>query len=373
MNKSLSKYSMILLIALLFGSMPASGQNRQQNRHQNRNRHHTQYSNQSQIQGNNSAGLSIVCSFSDFASIADIIAGGNANVQYIAHGEQDPHFVPPKPSYAMMLSNADLWITTGLDLEGWSTTLLDKARNKQIMDGEIGFVSVSDGVHILQKVDKADRTEGDVHLMGNPHINTGPLNWKNIATNIATGLMKVDPDHASEYQSNLKAFNERVDRAMFGDELVDIFGGEMLTKLLLNKTLFTFLENDYEGEKLTGKLGGWLKEMEPLRGKKIIAYHKNWIYFIETFGLEIVGYIEPKPGIPPSAKHVQKMTQIIQDQNIKLMLVASYFEKNSARMIEEKTGIKAVFLPLFVGGMKEASDNFELVDYWIDQIKTNIQ
>ena len=365
MNKSLAKYTCILLIAMLSGSMLVSGQNRQQNRRQNR------YHGQQQV--SSSASLTIVCSFSDFASIAKRIAGSHADVQSIAHGEQDPHFVPPKPSYAMMLSKADLWITTGMDLEVWSTTLLDKARNKQIMDGAIGFVSVSDGVNILQKVEKADRTEGDVHLMGNPHINTGPLNWKNIATNIATGLMKVDPDHAAEYQSNLKAFNDQVDRALFGDELVDIVGGEMLSKLLLNKTLFTFLENDYQGEKLSGKLGGWLKEMETLRGKKIVAYHKNWVYFIETFGLEIVGYIEPKPGIPPSAKHVQKMTQIIKDQNIKLMLVASYFEKNSARMIEEKTGVKAVFLPLFVGGVPEASDNFKLVEYWIDQISTNIQ
>ena len=152
-----------------------------------------------------------------------------------------------------------------------------------------------------------------------------------------------------------------------------LFGGDMLSKLLTNQTLYTFLEKDYQGEPLTDKLGGWLKKMEPVRGKKIVAYHKNWIYFTETFELEIVGYIEPKPGIPPSAKHVQEMIRIIQDQNIKLMLVASYFEKNSARMIEEKTGVKAVFLPLYVEGVPEASDNFKLVDFWIDQILGHIQ
>lgn len=365
MNNIFARFTHIILIAFLSGSLLVSGQNRQQNRYQNRGQH--------QQRGNSNARLTIICSFSDFATIAERIAGSHANVQSIAHGEQDPHFVPPKPSYAMMLSNADLWITTGMDLEGWSTTLLDKARNKQIMDGEIGFVAVSDGVNVLQKVEKADRTEGDVHLMGNPHINTGPINWKIIATNITTGLIKVDPANASVYQSNLETFTDQVDREMFGDELVDIFGGEMLSRLLGNKTLFTFLDNEYQGEKLTVKLGGWLKQMEPFRGKKIVAYHKNWIYFTETFGLEVVGYIEPKPGIPPSAKHVQKMIQIIEDQNINLMLVASYFEKNSARMIEEKTGIKALFLPLFVGGIPEVTDNFQLVDYWIDQIATNIQ
>jgi len=358
MNKKEGWYRHLLLPILFVLPLVTFGQQRHKHQHQHGS--------------NNSATLNIVCSFSDFASIAEEIAGDYGNVQHIAHGEQDPHFVPPKPSYAMLLRKADLWITTGMDLEIWSTALLDKARNKQIMDGEIGFVSVSDGVHILQKVDKADRTEGDVHLMGNPHINTGPLNWKTIATNITTGLIKVDPSHSSYYQSNLKAFNDRVDRALFGDELVDLLGGEMLSKLMNNKTLFTFLEKEYQGEKLIGKLGGWLKEMESLRGTKIVAYHKNWIYFIETFGLEIIGYIEPKPGIPPSAKHVQYMIRTIKDQHIELMLVASYFEKNSARMIEDKTGIHAVYLPLYVKGVPGVSDNFQLVDHWIEQVKANI-
>ena len=363
MNTILRKQTLILLITLFPGSVLVSGQNRHQHQHGHQYEH-----------GNNSnASINIVCSFSDYASIAEKIAGSYASVQYIAHGEQDPHFIPPKPSYAMMLKDADLWITTGMDLEVWSTTCLDKARNKQIMDGENGFVAVSDGINILQKVEKADRTEGDVHLMGNPHINTGPLNWKVIATNITTGLMKVDPSHASDYQSNLEAFKDQVDWALFGDELVDMFGGDMLSRLLENKTLYTFLDREYQGEQLSEKLGGWLKEMEPLRGIKVVAYHKNWIYFIETFSLEIVGYIEPKPGIPPSAKHVQNMIQIIEDQNIQLMLVASYFEKNSPRMIEEKTGVKAVFLPLFVGCVPGINDNFQLVDYWIDQIASNIQ
>ncbi|MEN8203695.1 MAG: metal ABC transporter substrate-binding protein [Bacteroidota bacterium] len=361
MKNILIRTACSILMVFFVGTSLVHGQNRHQRQH--RYQH-----------GNNmGANLKIVSSFSDFASIAGRIAGDHATVAHIAHGEQDPHFVPPKPSYAMMLRDADLWITTGMDLEGWSTTLLDKARNRQIMDGEPGFVSVSDGVTILQKVEKADRTEGDVHLMGNPHINTGPLNWKVIATNIATGLMKVDPGNTSDYQSNLDEFNNQVDRAMFGDELVELFGGEMLTRLLENKTLHTFLDKDYQGEKLADKLGGWLKQMEPVRGKKIIAYHKNWIYFIEAFGLDIVGYIEPKPGIPPSAKHVQKMIGIIEEQNIQLMLVASYFEKNSARMIEEKTGIKAVFLPLYVGGIEGVNDNFQLVDYWIEQVVSNMQ
>ncbi len=362
MNKIYEVFKVVFLIILLGGLLPVNAQHRRQARHQHRYQG-----------GQGNAGLNIVCSFSDYASIAEYIAGPDAQVQAIAHGEQDPHFVAPKPSYAMMLNKADMWITTGMDLEIWSTTLLDKARNRQIMDGEIGFVSVSDGVNVLQKVDKVDRTDGDIHLMGNPHINTGPLNWKTIGLNITTGLIKVDPVNSDYYQANLKDFTDMVDRALFGNELVDIFGGETLSKLLANKTLYTFLENEYQGEILINKLGGWLKKAEPFRGKKIIAYHKNWAYFTETFNLEIVGYIEPKPGIPPSAKHVQHMIQTIEDQQIKLMLVASYFERNSPQSIADKTGIEAVYLPLFVKAMPGINDSFELVDYWIDQININIQ
>ncbi len=317
--------------------------------------------------------IEILCSFSDYASIAGFIAKDKANVKYISNGDQDPHFIPPKPSYAMMMHDADMWITTGMDLEQWSTTLLDKAHNNKIIDGATGFVSVSDGVRVLHKVEKGDRTEGDVHLMGNPHINTSPLNWKIIAENITIGLIKTDPANSSFYEKNRDEFIDKVDRALFGDKLVNIFGGETLTRLLENKTLFTFLQKDYQGIKLIDLLGGWLKEAMPFRDKKVIAYHKNWAYFADVFGLEISGYIEPKPGIPPSAKHVQYIIDLINKQEINLMLVASYFEKKSPQMIEAKTGIKALYLPLFVNYSDGIDDNFKLIDYWIDQINTNIK
>lgn len=317
--------------------------------------------------------LNIICSFSDYASITREIVGDKGIVDFIGSGEQDPHFVPPKPSFAMKLRKADVWITTGMDLEMWSTSLLDKARNKKIMDGAIGFVSVSDGIKVLQKVEKANRSEGDIHLMGNPHIHTGPLNYKIIAKNITIGLSKVDPENTEFYQKNRDNFCNRIDRALFGDELINMFGGETLCKLLENKTLFTFLERDYQGGKLIDKLGGWLKKALPFRNMKIIAYHKNWAYFAETFGLEVIGYIEPKPGIPPSAKHVQFMIKTIKEQGINLMLVASYFEKKSPEMIEAKTGIKALFLPYSVDNKLDGvTNNFQMIDYWIDQIKANI-
>ena len=314
--------------------------------------------------------IKVVTSFSDYASIAEEIGGDKVTVEYLSHGDQDPHFVPPKPSLALKLKDADLFVTTGLDLEAWATTLLDKARNKNIMDGAVGYVTAYSGIELLQKPTTAlSRTEGDVHIYGNPHIQTGPLNWKVISENILIGLKKVDPENSDYYEQQQQAFVDKVDRNLFGDELVDLIGGETLSDLLQAGTLFDFLEKEYEGEKLIDKLGGWLWEALPFRGKKVIAYHKNWAYFMKDFGLHVMEYIEPKPGIPPSAKHVKNVVDKIKVQNIELMIIATYFERNSARMIEERTGIRAVFLPISVGGVPEASDNFKLVDYWISEIK----
>ncbi len=357
LSKNFKTVGLSLIIAIFISSqVPA-----QHSRH--RHRHGT----------GDTGGLKIVCSFADYAAIAEFITEGNAEVHPISHGDQDPHFVSPKPSYAVLLKDADMWVTTGMDLEQWSTTLLDKARNNKVMDGEVGFVSVSDGVKKLQIPDKISRTEGDIHTMGNPHIQTGPLNMKIVAKNITIGLMKIDPANVEFYQSRRDEYLDKMDRALFGDKLVNMFGGETLCNLLENKTLFSFMEREYAGAKLIDKLGGWLKKAMTFRGIRVIAYHKKWIYFADTFGIEILGYIEPKPGIPPSAKHVQNMIKLIKDQDIKLMLVASYFERKSPQMIENKTGIKALYLPVHVTGISEITDSFQLIDYWIDQINEAVQ
>lgn len=313
--------------------------------------------------------LRVVTSFSDYASIAHEIGREKVMVEYLSYGDQDPHFVPPKPSLALKLKDADLFVTTGLDLEMWATTLLDKARNKKIMDGAVGYVTAYPGIKLLQKSTTAlSRTEGDIHIYGNPHIHTSPMNWKPISENILIGLKKVDPDNSEYYELRQRAFVDRVDRAMFGDELDDLIGGERLTDLVLAGTLFDFLEKEYRGKKLLNKLGGWLKKALPFRGKKVMAYHKNWAYFARDFGLTVIGYIEPKPGIPPTPKHVQRTISLIKEHGVDVMLVASYFERRKPNTIARKTGVKALFLPLSVGGIPEVSDNFKLIDYWIDSI-----
>ncbi|MBN2415930.1 zinc ABC transporter substrate-binding protein [bacterium] len=317
--------------------------------------------------------ITVVTTFSDFASIAREIGGDRIIVDYLSHGDQDPHFVPPKPSLALKLKKADLLVSTGCDLEMWLPTLVDKARNKNIMDGAVGFITASPGIDILEKPTGAvSRSEGDVHLLGNPHIQTSAMNWKKISANILIGLKRVDPENSAFYEQNQQRFVDRVDRAMFGDDLVEMFGGDQLESLLEAGTLFEFLETEYEGEKLLGKLGGWLKQALPFRGKDVIAYHKNWAYFARDFGLNVIGFIEVKPGIPPTPKHVEDTIKLIEDSGVDLMLVASYFERRKPSTISQKTGIKALFLPVSVGEDPDTSDNFKLMNYWIDSINAAI-
>ena len=317
--------------------------------------------------------IKVVTTFSDFATITREITGDLADVEYLSYGDQDPHFVPPKPSLALKLKDADMLVSTGFDLELWLTTLQDKARNRNIMDGAVGFITVSPGIEVLQKPKTLSRSEGDVHIMGNPHFHTSPLNWKNISENILIGLRRVDPQNAAVYESNQKAFVDRVYRAMFGDALVEMFGGDRLADLLRAGTLFDFLDREYQGEKLVTRLNGWIKKAMPFRGMEVIAYHKNWAYFARDFGLTVVGYIEPKPGIPPTPKHVEYTIQLIKDRGVDVMLVATYFEKRKPMTISQKTGIKALFLPLSVGATPEVPDCFSLVGYWIDRINEAVK
>jgi len=324
--------------------------------------------------GTATAKINVVTTFSDFASITTEIGGDKVNVEFLSQGDQDPHFVAPKPSLALKMKKADMFVLTGMDLEIWASTLIDKARNKKIMDGGIGYVTVYTGLEILEKPKGAiSRTGGDVHVSGNPHIHTSPTNWKRISENILIGLIKVDPKNEGFYRTRQSVFVDKVDRSMYGNDLVDLIGGDKLSEMLCAGTLYTFLDKEYQGKKLISRLGGWHKKALPFRDKKIMAYHKNWTYFCRDFGLNIIGFIEPKPGIPPTPKHVQTCVDLIKDNDIDLMLVANYFEKRKPSTIAQKTGIHALFLPLSVHAVPAITNNFELVDSWIDSINTALK
>ncbi len=314
--------------------------------------------------------VKVVGSVPDFAAIAKEIGGDLVEVSWIARGNQDPHFVLPKPSYAQMLSDADLFITTGIDLEMWAPPLIDKSRNPNILEGAQGYVAATAGLDLLGvPTHGVDRSAGDIHVYGNPHIQTCPVRLIEAANNIKIGLQKVDPDNEEAYEEGYRSFTTRMRQAMFGEELMEIVGGDLLCELAIAGSLIGFLDSEqYNGGTLLDLLGGWMREAMPFRGMKIIAYHKNWEYFADLFGMRIIEFVEPKPGIPPTARHVKKVIDDIERHEIEIMLVANYFEKNTPRRIEERTGVRAIFLPISVTGEPGIDTIFELYDYWIETI-----
>ena len=213
--------------------------------------------------------------------------------------------------------------------------------------------------------DSVSRQSGDVHIFGNPHIHTSPINAKRIAANIAAGLERVDPQHAGRYREGLEAFRREIDRRLYGAELVDLLGSETLDPLASQGRLFDFLEGrEYEGRPLIERLGGWLSRARAFTGDEIVAYHKNWIYFTQLLGLEVAGYVERKPGIPPSARHVHELLTEIQRQEIAVLLAASYFNRAQIETIAERSGCSYVIVDL---GPAEIHDNayFDLVETWV--------
>ncbi|MFH1679377.1 MAG: metal ABC transporter substrate-binding protein [Candidatus Eisenbacteria bacterium] len=310
--------------------------------------------------------LKVVVTNSAYHSIAEYIGGDKVQVFHIVEGNQDPHIVRPKPSLAVLLKEADLYVTTGMDLEMWSPALVDMSGNSNIRSGQKGYVAASAGLKILETPITVSRAEGDVHIYGNPHIHTSPLNGKVIAENICVGLKKNAPEHSEYFEQNLARFKDEVDRRTFGAELVKLLGGKTLTDLAQSGGLVPFLEKkQYQGKPLIELLGGWMKEALPLRGKRIIAYHKNITYFSQLFGFEIVDYLEPKPGIPPTPGHIASVMEKMRVQNIQVMWAENYFDVAQVRKVAEKVNAIPVIVALAPGGQPGMNTFFDQFDIWI--------
>jgi zinc/manganese transport system substrate-binding protein len=314
--------------------------------------------------------LSVVASLTVYRDIAKEIVGDRGDVVSIAESRQDAHFVQAKPSYSIMLSRADLLIETGLDLEMWMPAVIDKSRNPNIREGQIGYVSVATGVPMLQVPENPSRAAGDIHIFGNPHIHTDPLRTVIIANNIKIGLQKVDAQSSDYYEERFQDFKRRIHERLFGSELVGLVGGDKLAELEMQHQLRPFLEsNQMGGEPLAAKLGGWMKEAECLRGQQIVAYHLNWIYFMDRFGIQVVNYVERRPGIPPSAAHVADLVQLMRKDNIRVLWVADYFDERIPKLLAERTGAKFLYVPLYTGE-ESTPDYFSLVDTWIKDMRS---
>lgn len=276
--------------------------------------------------------LLVVTSTADLAGIAREIGGEQVEVFSIAEGYQDPHFVDAKPSFIIKLQKADMFVQVGLDLEiGWVPTLLDGARNPDILPGAKGYVDASAGVPRLQ-VPAGDpatlRAGGDIHASGNPHYWLDPLRGKIIAQNIFNGLARLQPAKQGEFQKNLEQFNRKIDE----------------------------------------KTAQWQEKLKPYAGTKIVAFHNSWPYFEERFGLKIAGFIEPKPGIPPTPKYLVEVIKTMSEQNIKVIIISPYYSKKSSELVASKVGGEVVELASSVNAFPEVKDYFDLFDYNINKL-----
>jgi len=315
------------------------------------------------------AQLRVVTTLPDYAFLAREIGGDRVSVSAIVHGDQDAHFIRPKPSFVNLVREADVLIDTGLDLETWVPTVIDKSGNARVRSGQPGYVAAAQGMHLVDKPTVMSRIEGGLHIYGNPHVTASPLNIKVAARNIAAGLSRNDPAGKALYDRNLKALEGEIDERLFGQDLVDLLGGKTLSDLAEKGRLIPFLqERDYRGKPLSDYLGGWMKQMMPLRGKPIVTYHKNWVYFLRLFGLEEAGTVEPKPGIPPSAKHVTDLVHLMKQRNIRVILAANYFDEKQIRGVAARTDAVAVIVPLYVGGEPGVDDYFDLLDLWVGRL-----
>ena len=315
------------------------------------------------------ARLRVVTSLPTYAYLASRIGGDRVEVQHIVRGDQDAHFISPKPSFITMVQKADLLIATGLDLELWLPTVVDKSGNSRVRSGKVGYVAASQGMQLLEKPATLSRIEGGLHIYGNPHVTVSPLQMKVAARNIATGLAKNDPEGLELFESNLKRIEEELDRRLFGEELLALLGSRTLTKLGTKGELVSFItSNSYRGKPLAEYAGGWLEKMLPLHSKPIVSYHKNWVYFLTLFEIEEAGTVEPKPGIPPSPKHVVELLNTMRERSIRIILAANYFDENKVRSIAESVEAIPVIVPLYVGGAPGADDYFQLVDLWVDSL-----
>src|SRR6202163_940842 len=275
--------------------------------------------------------LQIMTATTDLASLAQEVGGDRVSVESIARGYQDPHFVEAKPSFLLKLRKADLLIVVGLELEiGWLPPLITQSSNPNIQVSANGYLDASRFAKILEiPTGQVTRAEGDVHPQGNPHYWLDPDNGLRVAKGIADKLGEMRPNDSAYFAQRYGDFEQRLKQA---DER-------------------------------------WKAEMKPYAGRKIVTYHRSWPNFAEHFQLNVVGYVEPRPGIPPTPQHTVELIGQMKRDNVKVIVVEPYFDLKTPNSVARETGGQVVVLLPSVGGEKEVTDYFKLFDYDIAKLK----
>ena len=269
--------------------------------------------------------LNVVTSTTDLAALTEEVGGDKVNVESIAKGYQDPHFVEAKPSFLLKLRQADLLIAVGLQLEiGWLPPLVTQSGNPRIQVGAQGYLDASQFAEILEiPQGTVTRAEGDVHPLGNPHYWLDPDNGRRIARGIANKLADMDTADSAFFQQRFQDFEKR----------------------------------------LLAAEQKWDAEMKPYRGRKVVTYHRSLPNFAKHFGLDVIGYVEPRPGIPPTPSHTLELIQLMKRENCKLVIVEPYFDLKTPQSIGRETGAQVIVYLPSVGGEKQVTNYFELFDY----------
>jgi zinc/manganese transport system substrate-binding protein len=281
------------------------------------------------------AAINVVTSTEDLASIVREIGGDKVKIEAVARGYQDPHFVEPKPSFIVKLHSADLLVVVGRELEiGWLPPLIQQSRNAKIQPGADRYLDASLNVRILEiPTGLITRAMGDVHPLGNPHYWLDPDNGRKIAQAVQAKLSAISPSDAAYFAQRYADFDKRLAAAQ----------------------------------------QKWTAAMAPYKGLKVVTYHRSWPNFADRFGLDVIGYVEPRPGIPPTPSHTLDVIQEMKRQNVKLILVEPYFDLKTPQSIARATGAEVLVMPPSVGGVKEATDYIALFDYDVNTLVAAIK
>lgn len=305
--------------------------------------------------------LKVCATVTDLGDLCRQIGGDQVSVTVFANGVQDAHFVEARPSFIKALSQADLYLQLGLDLEiGWAPVLLRNARNPAVQPNGSGYLDISRGIQARDvPLTPVDRSMGDVHARGNPHYLLDPLNGLIAARMIRDKLEELRPASKELFEKRFTDFRTRLGKKLVGDKLADLYDFEKLALLYERGKLVPFLESQHAKD----LLGGWLGAMAPYRGAKAVSDHAMWPYMAARFGLQIVGHLEPLPGVPPTTRHLADLIDVMKQQHVQLILAASYYDPRHARFVAEHTDAQVVEVAHQVGSRPGTDDYLSMVDY----------